>query len=65
VNRATQQRVWERDVGSDILADLTTSGDEVLIAPQGCTTLPGGNVKTYYRAVEPETGTLRSAEGIC
>ena len=65
VSRTTQQRVWEVEVGSDILADLLASGNEVLIAPQGCVTLPGGAVKTYYRAVEAATGTLRRVEGLC
>jgi outer membrane protein assembly factor BamB len=65
VDRTTQQRVWETDIQSGILADLVTAGDEVLIAPQGCTTLSGSEVKTYYRAVDAETGTLRRVEGIC
>ena len=61
----TQQRAWEVDVGSDILADLVAAGDEVLMAPQGCVTLPGGEVSTYFRAVEAATGTLRRVEGLC
>jgi outer membrane protein assembly factor BamB len=65
VNRSTQQRAWEADVGSDILADLVPKGDDVLIAPQGCETLAGGEVETYYRAVEAATGTLRRVEGLC
>ena len=65
VNRTTQQRAWEIEVGSDILADLLASGEEVLIAPKGCVTLSGGEVKTYYRAVEAATGTLRRVEGLC
>jgi outer membrane protein assembly factor BamB len=65
VNSSTQQRAWEVDVESDILADLVAAGDDVLIAPQGCVTLSGGEVKTYYRAVEAATGTLRRVEGLC
>ena len=65
VNRSTRQRAWEVDVESDILADLVADGDDVLIAPQGCVTLSGGEVKTYYRAVEAATGTLRRVEGLC
>lgn len=65
INRTTQQRVWEVDLESGVLADLVTVGDEVLIAPNGCTTLPGGEVETYFRAVDPATGTLRRVEGVC
>ena len=65
VNHTTQQRVWESLIDSDILAGLVTSGGDVLIAPQGCVTLSGGEVRTYFRAVEAATGTLRRVEGIC
>jgi outer membrane protein assembly factor BamB len=65
VNRQTKTREWEMKVGSDILANLDTAGDEVLIAPQGCSTLPDGTAKTYYRAVDPATGALQRVEGVC
>ncbi len=65
VNRKSQTREWEMKVGSDILANLQTSGDEVLIAPQGCSTLADSQAKTYYRAVDPVTGTLKRADGVC
>ncbi len=65
VNRESHTREWEVKVGADILANLVTSGDEVLIAPQGCVAPSGSDVKTYYRAVDPETGTLKRVEGVC
>lgn len=65
VNHGTQQRAWEVELGSDIHADLVPNGDEVLIGPKGCVTLPGGQVSVYYRSVEASSGTLRRVEGVC
>lgn len=65
VDRTQQQPTWEVDVGTDLRADLVASGDEVLMAPNGCVTPPGSDTSTYYRAVDPATGELKSAIGVC
>jgi outer membrane protein assembly factor BamB len=65
VSKTSHQRTWEVDLKTTVHADLVASGDEVLLAPDGCVTLPGGSVKTYYRAVNPADGTLIRVEGLC
>ena len=65
VNHTTQERAWETAIDTGIQADLVSSNDEVLMAPQSCVTLSGGEVRTYFRAVEAATGTLRRVEGLC
>jgi len=57
-------KLWEREVGTAINADLVVSGDTVLISPQGCVT-PSGSEKIYYVSVEPAKGDLARASGVC
>ncbi len=65
VNLDTQALAWEVQLETDIRADLVAAGDEVLLAPDDCQTLPGGDFEVYYRAVDPATGTLKRVDGIC
>ena len=65
VNRETQQRAWEVKIERDIHADLVASNGDVLIAPSGCITLAGTDLRVFYNTVEAETGTLRRVEAVC
>jgi outer membrane protein assembly factor BamB len=65
VDIGSREKVWEKDIGSGLLADMTASGDEVLIAPEGCSQIDDATTETYFRAVDPKTGDLKQAEGVC
>jgi outer membrane protein assembly factor BamB len=65
VNINRRERVWEKDLGRAIQASAITSGNEVLIAPSGCSTIEGTSTETYYRAVNPANGDLTQTEGVC
>jgi len=58
-------KVWEREVGTSINADLLVSGDNVFLAPQGCVTPTGSQTKQYYISVDSRTGDLSTADGVC
>jgi len=60
------QRSWLKEVpGASLNADLVASDDAVLIAPSGCSKPVGASEKLYYASVDPQTGELRSASGVC
>jgi hypothetical protein len=35
------------------------------MAPEGCSQIDVAATKTYFRAVNPENGDLKQAEGVC
>jgi outer membrane protein assembly factor BamB len=65
LDRGTQQRIWERDIGTPLRSDLVAFEDEVLLAPDDCVTPGESDLQTYYRAVDPETGTLAGVSEVC
>jgi outer membrane protein assembly factor BamB len=65
VDLRSREKVWEKDIDSGLLADMVASGDEVLMAPEGCSQIDDATTKTYFRAVDPENGDLKQAEGVC
>ena len=67
VDPSTQTARWEKKIGASLNADLVKDGDDVLIAPSGCVTEGAGETKTktYYASVDPATGDLRAAGGVC
>ena len=65
VDITTQQKIWQKDLGTGVLADLTTSNSRVLLAPSGCVTPSGQKQNVYYTGVDPTNGDLSSATGVC
>ena len=66
VDPSTQSRRWgPTDVYTGITADLVATTEGVLIAPTGCVTPPGETEKRYYITVDPSTGELAAASGVC
>jgi outer membrane protein assembly factor BamB len=62
---ASQSERWTRDAGRAINADLVVYQDSVLIAPDGCASLAESDNRVYYTSVDPLTGDLRAADGVC
>ena len=66
IDPATQARRWgPTPLHTALIADLVKTNDGVLLAPTGCTTPPGESEKRYYITVEPTTGDLAAASGVC
>jgi outer membrane protein assembly factor BamB len=65
VSLSRRESIWEKDLGRALLASAVTAGSEVLIAPNGCSTIEGTTARTYYRAVNPANGDLQRVEGVC
>ncbi len=61
----SHDKLWEQKVGTDIEADPAVIDNKVIIAPRGCVTPKGATEKTYYIAVDPQSGELTSAAGVC
>jgi outer membrane protein assembly factor BamB len=62
IEPASQSIAWQRDLGTSLNADLVVQGNEVLIAPGGCVSLPGTENRIYYVSVDAQTGDLRQAD---
>ncbi len=56
---------WTSNADSGIAADVTAKGDAVYIAPKGCVKVGDSNDKTYYMGVDPKSGSLTQASGVC
>lgn len=65
VDPGGQSTKWETKIETGIAADLTVRSDTVLIAPRGCVKVGESDTKTYYAGVDPRTGSLAQASGVC
>ncbi len=65
VDVTSQQKIWQKDLGTGVLADLATDNSRVLLAPSDCVTPSGQKQNVYYTSVDPTNGDLSSATGVC
>jgi outer membrane protein assembly factor BamB len=65
IDPTNQSKKWETRVNSGIAADVSVRNDTVLIAPKGCVKVGDSSEKTYYTGVDPRTGNLTQASGVC
>ena len=65
VDVSTREVAWERDIGTQLNADMTVADGEVLLAPGGCVTPAGATDRVYYTSVDPRNGDLSSTSVVC
>jgi PQQ-like domain len=65
IDASSQATRWEKKLSTSFNSDLVAQGSNVFITPGGCVKPEGSDSKTYYIAVDAQTGDLKSAEGIC
>jgi outer membrane protein assembly factor BamB len=64
INTSTRERAWERNLGTSLNADLVIRGGQVLLAPERCISVNGGD-RAYYISASVANGDLRTATGVC